>query len=155
LLNTFVELFVENVGEHYISHGEIIDGRANNMNEWKADIKEIMKAEFSEAIHCTSDNLETFHKLAIAQQNELTIALALVEFHPNTKVCILCDIIVDASLRKQKIGESMLNWIETEIKLWGAKFFLLESCINNQSAHNFFERAGFNTSSIVMIKEMK
>jgi len=153
-LDTLVDLFVVNTGVQYISHGEVIDGRANNLNEWKPEIKEIMKEEFAEAIRNSFDATHTFTKLAVAEQNEIIVALALVEFYPETKVAVLSDIVVGAQLRGQNIGEAMLNWIEAEAKSWGAKFFFLESGINNHRAHNFFERAGFHASSIVMIKEI-
>ena len=153
-LEKLVALFVDNIGTEYISHGEVIDGRANNLNEWKENIREIMREEFAEAMQTDFDHPETFNKLAMAQQNNDIIAVALVEFHPNTKVCILCDIVVDKLLRGEKNGETMLNWIETQIKLWGAKFLFLESGENNHSAHKFFKRVGFQSSSVVMVKEI-
>jgi len=154
LLDMLAEIFVGNAGVQYISHGEVIDGRANNMSEWKTDIKAIMKEEFAKAMHSALDSPETFTRLSVAQQNGHTIALALVEFHPETKVVVLCDIVVGAQLRGQKIGESMFGWIEAEAKHWGAKFIFLESGNTNQSAHHFFERMGFHTTSVVMMKEI-
>jgi len=154
MLDMLAELFAGNVGTQYISHGEVIDGRANNMNEWKAEIKAIMREELAEAMHSAPDSLKIFSRLAVAQQEGRTVALALVEFHPETKVVILNDIVVDAQLRGQKIGEAMLGWIEAEAKLWGAKFIFLESGKANQSAHHFFERMGFHTTSVVMMKEV-
>ena len=154
LLDTLAELFVKNAGMQYISHGEVIDGRANNLNEWKADIEAIMKEEFVEAMRGDPDSLKVFSRLAVTQQNGQAIALALVEFHPKTKVVVLCDIVVDARLRGEKIGESMLDWIEAESKQWGAKFIFLESGYANQAAHHFFERMGFHTTSVMMMKEI-
>ena len=155
LLERFTELFVSNADNTYISHGEVIDGRANNMNEWKGNIKEIMGGEFSMALHSDFDSSDIFTKLAIARRDDAIIALALVQFYPQTKIAILCDIVVDAPLRGQKIGEAMLGWIETEVKVWGTKFIFLESGKNNHSAHHFFEQAGFKGVSIVMAKEIK
>jgi N-acetylglutamate synthase-like GNAT family acetyltransferase len=154
LLDTLAGLFLKNINESYISHGEVIDGRANNLNEWKADIREIMKEEFSEAINNSFNLPGTFTKLAMAVQNEAIVALALIEFHPSTKVIVLCDIVVDKLLRGQKIGESMFNWIEAEAGSWGAKQIFLESGISNQKAHHFFERVGFHCSSVVMVKDI-
>ena len=154
LLDTLADLFVENAGAQYISHGEVIDGRANNMNEWKTNIKTIIKEEFAEAMHIVPDSFKTFSRITIAQQNGYTVALALVEFRPETKVAILCDIVVSAQLRSQKIGESMLCWIEAEAKQWGANFIFLESGNTNQSAHHFFKRMGFHATSVVMMKEI-
>ena len=154
-LNKLAELFVSNAACCYISHGEVIDGRANNMTEWKTDIKEIMHKEFSKAINSTSDISDTFTRLVVAQQNDTFIALALVEFHPDTNVAILCDIVVDMPSRLCKIGESLLCWIEAEVKQWGANFLFLESGKGNHAAHHFFEKAGFNGVSIVMMKEIK
>jgi len=153
-LTEITELFVGNVSKIYISHGEVIDGRANNMNDWKANIKAIMKEEFSDAMVNTFEMQNTFTKLSIALLDEKIIALALVSFYPKTKIAILCDIIVDASFRGQKIGESMLKWIETEIKLWGAKFIFLETGLQNKSAHHFFENRGFKATSVVMVKNI-
>jgi len=175
LLEEVAELFIRNTGEQYISHGEVIDGRANNMNEWKPDIREIMSEEFSNAMYSDFDCQDTFTRLVIAssplasgdgqgirkeeeagaQSSQNTIiALALIEFRPDTDVTILCDIVVDAQYRGQKIGETMLNWIQCELKNWGAKFMFLESGKNNRSAHDFFERSGFGEVSVVMAKEI-
>jgi len=154
LSDKLAELFAGNTNNSYISHGEVIDGRAAGMNEWKTEIKEIMKDEFTEAMGSSFDLPDTFLKLAIALRDKNIIALALIEFHPKTKVVILSDIVVDALLRGQKIGELMFSWIETEAKSWGAKFIFLESGNSNHSAHRFFERLGFHTSSVVMVKEL-
>ena len=154
MLDTLVELFVSNVSKQYISHGEVIDGRANNMNEWKSDIKEIMREEFADAINNSFDAPHTFSKLCVTLQEDNIVALALVEFYPKTKIAILSDIIVDEPFRGEKIGESMLNWIETEVKLWGAKSIFLESGLQNKSAHHFFENMGFKTTSVVMAKDI-
>ena len=153
-LDKLVELFVSNACNQYISHGEVIDGRANNMHEWKGNIKEIMTGEFSAALHSDFDCPDIFTKLAIARRDDAVIALALVQFYPETKIAMLCDIVVDAPLRGQKIGEAMLGWIETEVKAWGAKFIFLESGKHNHSAHRFFEQAGFQGVSIVMAKNV-
>jgi len=154
LLNELAELFVINAANYYISHGEVIDGRADNMNEWKTDIKTILHREFSNAINNTFDMPDTFTRLVVAQRNATLIGLALVEFHPDTRVAILCDIVVDTPLRGYKIGESLLHWIEVEVKQWGAKFLFLESGNENHAAHHFFKKAGFNGVSIVMMKEL-
>lgn len=154
LSDKLAELFVGNTNNNYISHGEVIDGRANSMNEWKGEIKEIMRDEFTEAMGNSFDLPDTFSKLAIALQDKNIIALALIEFHPKTKVIILSDIVVNAQLRGQKIGELMFSWIETEAKTWGVKYIFLESGNSNHSAHRFFERVGFHTSSVVMVKEI-
>ncbi|MCL2040845.1 MAG: GNAT family N-acetyltransferase [Bacteroidales bacterium] len=111
-----------------------------------------MQEEFSAALHSDFDSFDIFTKLAIARRDDAVIALALVQLYPETKIVILCDIVVDAPLRGQKIGEAMLGWIETEIKVWGAKFIFLESGKNNHSAHHFFEQAGFKGVSIVIIE---
>ena len=154
MLDTLVELFVRNVNKQYISHGEVIDGRANNMNEWKLEIKEIMREEFAEAMNSSFDISHTFSKLCILTQEENIVALALVVFYPQTKIAILSDIVVDEPFRGQKIGEAMFHWIETEAKLWGAKSIFLESGLQNKSAHHFFENMGFMTTSVVMIKDI-
>ena len=153
-LEKLVALFVENANNAYISHGEVIDGRADNLNEWKVNISELMHDEFAYAMQNDLNGTGIFNMLAMAKQGEQIVAVALVVFHADTELCVLSDIVVDKSLRGKKLGKEMLKWIEAQIKDCGARFLFLESGKNNHDAHKFFENEGFKQSSIVMVKEI-
>ena len=145
--------FEENVDENYISHGEIIDGRAENFNEWKKNIKEVMDAEFREILAVSSGN-GNYSRICVCTLNQKMAGMSLVAFKDEVKVAIIEDIIISKEFRKRKLGSSFLGWIENEIRLKGVSFIMLESGINNKKAHDFFHGNGYQQASVVMVKKL-
>ncbi len=147
------EFFKNNVNQKYISHGEIIDGRAITFTEWKDDLVKVMTNEFKDILD--NSNEETYSQICVCNIDKKLIGLCLIQFKNNTKVAILEDIIIDNEFRKNNIGSMFLKWIEEEIILKEMSFIILESGINNKGAHDFFSKNGYEQSSIVMIKKLK
>lgn len=153
IINKLVKIFVSNVDKNYISHGEVIDGRASNLNEWKSDLSEIMKNEFALIINSDIAGME-YSKVAICKINNCIVGLAIIEFNKFTNVSILSDIIIDKNFQGKNIGSKFILWIEEEIKTNNFNFIFLESGIKNNFAHEFFEKIGYKKSSVVMVKKL-
>lgn len=153
IVDDLVDIFVRNVDNKYISHGEVIVGRANNLHEWKVDFSEIMKKEFLSALTNNTKSAE-YKQLCICKGDNQIIGIALIEFNMATNVSILSDIVIDNKFRGQNIGDSFISWIEKELKANNIRHIFLESGIHNKAAHEFFENSGYNRSSIVMAKKL-
>jgi len=153
-INELVNIFISNIDNNYISHGEVIVGRAINLKEWKANLFEIIKKELITAL--TNENNENeYNKLALCELDNRFIGIAIIEFNRITNVSILSDIVIDNKLRGYNIGGSFISWIEKELKSQNIGMIFLESGIRNSLAHDFFEKVGYRKSSIVMAKEIK
>ena len=149
-LSIFFEL---NTDEKYISHGEVIDGRAISLIEWKNNLNEVMRREFRDILSGSSMK-NIYSQICICTQDHKTIGLAIVEFKNDTKVAILEDIIIEKQLRKKKLGSLLLNWLEKEIISKGMSFIFMESGIRNKKTHDFFHKNGYRQSSIIMVKKL-
>lgn len=153
-IDRLVDLFIRNAQTSYISHGEVIDGRSATLDQWPADLRSRMRREFSAALSGPCDDLKIFNRLCICRSGEDLAGIALVEFHPSTRVVVLADILVDGPFRGHGVGESFMAWIEEESTKWGGRYIFLESGYSNVSAHRFFEQLGYRPSSVVMYKKI-
>lgn len=66
---------------------------------------------------------------------------------------IVEDIVVDRSRRGKGIGETVMRWIIDTFQRAGIRRVFLESGLSNKGAHYFFERLGFKTVSVSMMRD--
>ena len=67
---------------------------------------------------------------------------------------IVEDLIVAPAMRGHGVGKAVLDWIAVEARAQGIRRLFLESGITNRRAHDFFEREGFRSVSMVMMKSL-
>jgi ribosomal protein S18 acetylase RimI-like enzyme len=67
---------------------------------------------------------------------------------------VLEDMAVEPSLRSLRIGERLLGEVEARVRARGIDWLFLESGVENEGAHRFFERHGFGTISHVFAKRL-
>ncbi len=153
--DALAEFFVRHVQPGYISHGEIQLGRAEDEHRWSRDLRERVAAEVRSKIPEPAQPPGGPRVLAASDGGEL-VAMALVTFHQDggAPYGVLEDLVVHSARRRQGIGDAVLHWIEGEARAWGAARLFLESGIHNEAAHAFFERHGFRTCSITMMKAL-
>lgn len=146
------EFFVRHVDPSYISHGELQVGRAIDPEHWSLDLQRVVADEISAA----AGGSEPEKRIAMARIGGSLAALAVVSFHAGfgTPFAILEDLVVDRSLRRKGIGATVLAWIEREARAAGCQSAFLESGLHNHDAHQFFDRNGFRSCSIVMMKSL-
>ena len=85
------------------------------------------------------------------------VAVAFVRFTTNSRkarLAVLEDMIVAPGVRGMGVGKLFLEWLAERAKSCGAQRLFLESGQANDAAHHFFERAGFNQTSIVMMRDL-
>jgi ribosomal protein S18 acetylase RimI-like enzyme len=141
--------FARNVEPDYISHAELQGGRALSPTEWRPDLVEILRAEIDARLAGGT--------IAVAEEQGALLALAFVTFADEAPVpfAVVEDLIVAPETRGRGVGKAMLDWIAAESRARGIRRLFLESGVNNERAHGFFEREGFRPTSVVMMRELE
>ena len=151
LAGKLANFFVKNVSTSYISHGELMTGRATALNSWNKNLYQIVFKELQTKIPKRQTKL-TNHQIAIAIEKDKIIALAIVHFFLKNHYGFIEDLIVDPSRRGRGIGSVFLAWIEEEARASGIGRIFLESGIKNRPAHHFFEGKKYTNCSKIFFK---
>ncbi|ASW73453.1 hypothetical protein IQ37_15415 [Chryseobacterium piperi] len=144
-----VNFFITHKTESYISHGEIISGRAENSHEWSPNLESILTEQLTSDFNSEGSSSSKL-EILIAENNEGNIIGMLLFNVINSgfkKYAVLEDMLLDNSVRGQSIGSALLEKAILESKNWNINFILLESGIDNKGAHHFFEKYGFKKVS--------
>lgn len=144
-----VNFFITHKTESYISHGEMISGRAENPQEWSTNLEHILTEQFSTDFNAENSSTSKLNIL-VAENNDGAIIGMLVFnviYSGFKNYAVLEDMLLDHSYRGQSIGSTLLENAVEESKNWDISFILLESGINNKGAHHFFEKYGFKKVS--------
>lgn len=142
-----VDFFITHKTDSYISHGEMMSGRALDTHHWNPDLNVILTEQL-----LTDFNSDGSSKLNILiAENENSEIVGMMVFNvinsPFKKYAILEDMLLDQSVRGQSLGSKLLEKAIEESKNWNISFILLESGVNNHGAHQFFNRYGFKKVS--------
>lgn len=123
----------------YISHGELMEGLAQDANNWVQDIEERLSrtfAEYGDANH----QIYT----AISSSDDIIGVLSLSfggsERH---QFLLVEDLAVHPEYRGMGVGQSLMDKALSLAKEKQLKNVYLESGIQNHQAHEFFETRGF------------
>lgn len=146
-IKELVDFFITHKTDSYISHGEMMSGRALDSNHWNPDLEVILTEQL-----LTDFNSDGTSKLNILiTENEDGEIVGMMVFNviksPFKKYAILEDMLLDQSVRGQSLGSQLLEKAIQESKGWNISFILLESGVNNHGAHNFFSKYGFKKVS--------
>ena len=154
-------LFLSAVHPHYISHGDIMEGRAEGPGRWSEDLREIHAAEISHTQLESGPFVSPGMRLAIATDGEILLgfaAVAYVQFDARGEAPVhyarIDDIVVAPDARRRGVGSRLITWVEQQLHQSGIRRVFLESGINNHGAHQFFERHGFSVTSVTMLKDL-
>ncbi|OQX05145.1 MAG: hypothetical protein BWK76_27855 [Desulfobulbaceae bacterium A2] len=145
------DFFVACVDASYISHGEMMEGRATYSGTWSDHFDERMRGEFAQVL----ENGSTCG-VAVARLHGALVGLALVEWAVTGSLpyMVLSDMVVDRTSRRLGIGRQLLVFIEDQARQKGMHAMFLESGIRNSDAHRFFQREGFSVVSLTMMKKL-
>lgn len=145
--------FRDNVDPAYISHSELMWGRANAPSEWSPDLLNVLKREFSARVSAEADPDK---KIACCFVGEALIGVALVDFQTEAPIpfAILEDIVVARGERGHHVGQSFMRWIFERMKERGVKRAYIESGLHNP-VHHWFEHHGFTQVSVVMMADLQ
>jgi GNAT superfamily N-acetyltransferase len=150
-------IFSDNVTPSYISHSELQGYRAVSPAQWSDNIAEQLEADVLSRIANPLDapaDAQTLLAVALVADGVET-GVFLVTFSRSSArpFAILEDMMVLPSARSHGYGSQFLEWISQECVARGIRRMFLESGIENDHAHHFFEREGFEKVSVVMMRE--
>lgn len=151
------EFFARHVGPEYISHSELQGPRALSPDRWRDGLPEILREEIEPRLAQTETAPSpTSQPILTAERDGAVVALSFVTFAGTAGVAfaIVEDLIVIPEMRSSGIGKAILDWIADEAKARNIRRLFLESGVHNEHAHHFFEREGFRTVSIVMMRSL-
>ena len=150
-VDRLIDFFISHVDERYISHGEIMDGRAVAPGRWGDELRSVLRREF-EPLLGESDAEEP--RMLLVEDDEELVALGVIEFLPNAyrPFGVLHDLVVHRERRGAGIGSRIYVTIEQEARKEGLATLFLETGLANDQARSFFGRLGFEACSQTMIK---
>ena len=105
------DFFAANVDISYISHGEVMQGRATDFSSWSHNLKEIFATDAREAIlNARLPCAEGLH-LAVAFYGSELAGLALYEYvhGSRNRYAVLQDIVISRHMRGKSLGSAMLG----------------------------------------------
>src|ERR1041385_3739046 len=150
--------FSQNVDPEYISHSELQGLRAVSQNRWSDNLTEILREEIEPRLvqpeQITPGPIS--QPILVAEIRGAVVGLSFVTFVGDARVpfAILEDVIVVRSMRGQGIGKTILDWIAAEARLREIGRLFLESKVQQERTHHFFEREGFQVCSFVMLRSL-
>lgn len=146
-----LDLFISNLSTNYISHSELQEGRAIDKTHWHPQLADKIAEDITRSI----DPKHPSFLLAVGIENNQLLAAAFITLSTtNIPYATLEDMVVSPLTRGKGIGQQFFTWIEQECRTKGIQRLFLESGIQNQGAHHFFEKAGFAPVSVTMMKEL-
>ena len=150
-IDEIVAFFMRNTDTGYISHGEILDGRATDAKTWSPRLRKRLQREFECAVQ---DGDHPQARLAVAQLDGRMAGMAFIQYaYPKDgPVATLSDIVVARDDRGNGIGQALVRWLEPQWQTEGIRFTLAESNIGNIAAHAFLEQNGFRKISATFLK---
>jgi GNAT superfamily N-acetyltransferase len=147
-----VKIYSEIYNASYVSFGELAAGLADSPASPTENASNLFQEEIVNLI--TSSDTGTRQIVATVDNDIAGFALASLE---NTIAghleCWLNDMGVLPDYQGKRIGKKLVE----DVIAWGskgnAKYFLLESGLDNENAHHFFEGVGFHPMSIVFYRD--
>lgn len=146
---TLCEMFLKHITAHpeYISHGEIQMGVGEG--EFKDGV--LVARPSARARECwmryihgdmTADDAAVFKAVSTAG-DIIGFTVAEIQEDGAEPFGMVCDVLVDESLRCGGVGTALLQTALGWFREMGIKDIYLESGLNNHAAHEYFMRRGF------------
>jgi GNAT superfamily N-acetyltransferase len=152
------DFFARHVGPEYISHSELQGPRALSPDRWCDGLPEILHEEIEPRLIQTEAGVPgpASQPILTAERDGAVVGLSFVTFAGTAGVpfAIVEDLIVIPEMRSGGIGKAILDWIAAEARTRNISRLFLESGVHNEHAHHFFEREGFQTVSVVMMRSL-
>ncbi|ROI05675.1 GNAT family N-acetyltransferase [Chryseobacterium sp. G0240] len=146
-IGELVDFFIAHKTDSYISHSEIMYGRALDAQHWNPDLKEV----FTEQLLSDYDHNEASKLNILIAEDESKKMVGMLVLNsinsPFKKYAILEDMLLDQAVRGQSLGSRLLEEVIQESKNRNISFIMLESGVNNHGAHHFFSKYGFQKVS--------
>jgi ribosomal protein S18 acetylase RimI-like enzyme len=146
-----IDLFCTNIEEakDYISHGEIQMGIALDRHTLAPDLRTTWKRYLTEQVSEDPDGV------IVCLNGDEIVGFVVAEINKDLghSFGVICDMITRKDVRDSGIGSLLMKAALSFFAEKGIKQIFLESGIENQSAHTFFEKHGFEcTSKVFMLR---
>lgn len=153
LVDELVPFMKANMDASYISHSEIMEGRATDAKHWSPVLDQVLRAEFE--IDCANNTHFMCSIRAASDKSLVAIGLCEINREASPPYAMLHDVVIDQLCRGQGLGSKLLASIESTLLEQGINRVYIESGLNNEKAHNFFRKAQFIAISTVSYKNLK
>ena len=132
----------------YISHGEIQTGLSDDGVSWISNLAERYAADFADP----GDR----DMLVARGEGGAVCGMLIVAFEhgAHRSFAVIEDMAVDPAARSSGIGRQLLDRAMERIEARGIEWVFLESGLQNEDAHRFFEKNGFSKLSSVFGKRL-
>ncbi len=132
----------------YISHGEVQSGLSPDGRHWHDNLPARMREDLLD--------IGPDRDVIYARQDGQIAGAAIILWveTPRTRFAVIEDMAVARPLRSTGLGGTLLDTIEDAARARGMKWLFLESGLQNEGAHKFFERGGFKIISKVFSKPL-
>jgi len=133
----------------YISHGEVQTGLSPDGRTWAKNLAELYDEDFA----TLGDERDL---LVAVDDGGVLVGMVILAWEETSRrrFAVLEDMVVDPERRSQRIGERLLGEVERRVQENHVEWLFLESGIDNERAHHFFERHGFAPVSHVFAKRL-
>lgn len=137
----------------YISHGEYFAGLSPDGAHWTSDLEQRYQDDFQSAFITDADKNVI---LAGRDSDDQLVAAGVATLGDNghETYWVIEDMAVAPSARRQGYGAAIIQRFMELAKDAGAKRILLESGLENHSAHALFESEGFKPLSKVFMRPL-
>ena len=149
-IETVTNIYAEVLEPSYISYSELGEGKADGFGKLSANASNIFREQLISLLNSPR------HGFFVAVINNEITGFALASIHQTEAghfECWLDDIAVGHKWQRRSIAKGLI----IEVLEWGkknnAKYFLLESGVQNDSAHYLFESFGFQPLSTVFWRD--
>lgn len=139
-------LYAEVLDPSYISFSELGEGKADGPSELSAGAPGIFRDQLAALVHSPR------HGFFVATIGDEVVGFALGSLHraeAGHTECWLDDLGVGHKWRRRGVAKALVS----RVFVWGAagnaSYYLLESGVRNESAHDLFESLGFRPLSTV------
>jgi GNAT superfamily N-acetyltransferase len=147
-IDTVTELYTREIDPTYISFSELNEGKAEHLEKLSPRAGAIFREQLIRLVASSS------HGFFLAAIDGETIGFVLSSIHEAEAghlECWIDDIAVSRDSQQQGVGSVLIQRAMEWGKSNGARYFLLESGIENSGAHHCFEKAGFTPLATVFL----
>lgn len=110
--------------------------------QYEAMLKDMVKCNYKQAVACLNE-----------------VPIGVCGFWINTKIYSgkyveLDNVVIDEQYRNYQIGQQLCNYVIQLAVKEGCKVAMLDAYLENEKAHQFYERNGFNKKGYHFIKKL-
>ena len=134
--------------DRYVSHGEVQTGLSPDGERWAPDLEALMVEDFKD--------LGPDRAVLLAHVDGRLAGVAVILRHADDRAryVVVEDVAVAPEARAAGVGGRMMDAIEADARASGADWAFLESGLDNDDAHRFFERRAYRPLSKVFAKRL-